>query len=401
MSGALLQIMATSEEDVSIMGPGEDSHSFFRTRYKRHVPFSIQTLEIDVPHLDQVFGESFRLTLPRKGDMLSTMWLQVTMKKGGVTYFPAEAFIDSIQLFIGQQQITTVTGEWLRVKNELFQSHDDKRAYRRLTDFADGEADGTLKTFWIPITFFFDVTPLPLISLQMHNVDVLFTFASSVAGIDTTYKPVVKVWADYVFLSNEERLFFTQNKQILLVEQTRVEEDQVQVKTNSTTVLKTRLYFRHPVKYLAWTTTPRREFAKFSTGVRGETADATNPLLDATISFDTHDRIAPLPASYYNLVQPYTYLKASPCTGINFFSFSKDPRDRINPSGSANFSRISTIVLTQTYKQANANATTTEQLTTTNEMVASGTTFDRCRIYAVNLNFLRIQNGLGALAYAL
>ncbi len=400
MSGALLQIMATGAEDVSIMG-SEDSRSFFKTRYKRHVPFSVQTLELDVPRLDQVFGESFRITIPRKGDMLSTMWIQITMKKGGMSYFPAEEFIESIQLFIGQQLITTCTGEWLRIRSELFHKPEEKLAYRRLTDFADGESDGTLKTFWIPITFFLDVTPLPLISLQMHNVDVLFTFAPSVTGIDSTYKPVVKLWADYIFLSNDERMFFTQNKQILLIEQTRVEEDQVQLKTTSTTTLKTRLYFRHPVKYLVWTTTPRRDFAKFSTGVRGETTEASNPLSHATITFDTHDRIALMPASYFNLVQPYTHLKASPCAGVHMFSFAKDPRDRVNPTGSANFSRLSTVVLTQTYKQANANATTVEQLTTPTEMVASGTNFDRCRIYAVNLNFLRIQNGLGALAYAL
>lgn len=400
MSGALVQLMATGAEDVSIMG-SEDSRSYFKSRYKRHSPFSIQTLELDVPRLDQVFGESFKITIPRKGDMLSTFWIQITMKKLGMTYFPAEEFIDTIQLYIGQQLITTCTGEWLRVKNELFQKPEDKMAYRRLTDFADGESDGTLKTLWIPITFFLDVTPLPLISLQMHNIDVVFTFASSVAGIDSTYKPVVKLWADYIFLSNEERTFFTQNKHILLVEQPRVEEDQVQLKTTSSTVLKTRLYFRHPIKYLAWTTTPRREFAKFSTGVRGETAEAANPLASATISFDTHDRVAPMPASYFNLVQPYTYLKASPCAGVHFFSFARDPRDRVNPTGSANFSRISTVVLTQTFKQANATATSIEQLTSSTEMVASGTNFDRCKVYAVNLNFIRIQNGLGALAYAL
>lgn len=400
MSGALLQIMATGAEDVSIMG-AEDSRSFFRTHYKRHTPFAKQTLELDVPRLDQVFAESFKVTIPRKGDMLSTMWLQLTMKKGGLTYFPAEALIDSVQLYIGQQLITTCTGEWLRVRNELFQKTEDKAAYRRLTDFADGESDGTIKTFWIPIAFFLDVIPLPLISLQMHNVDVIFTFASSVAGIDATYRPQVKLWADYIFLSNEERLFFAQNNQILLIEQTRVEEDSVQLKTTSTTNLKTRLYFRHPVKYLAWTTTPRTAFAKFSTGVHGDTAEASDPLLEATLSFDTHDRIATMPSSYFNVVQPYTYLKAAPCAGVHFFNFAQDPRDRVNPTGSANFSKISTVVLAQTYKQANANATSVDQLSTTREMVASGTTFDRCRIYAVNLNFIRIQNGLGALAYAL
>jgi hypothetical protein len=400
MSGSLVQIMATGAEDVSIMGPEEDSRSFFKARYKRHVPFAIQTLDLNIPRLEQVFGESFRLTIPRRGDMLSTLWLQLTMRKAGATYFPAEALIDTVQLYIGQQLISTCTGEWLRVKNELFQKSEEKMAYRRLTDYADGEGDGAIKTFWIPITFFLDVTPLPLISLQMHNVDIICTFASSVAGIDSSYTPEVKVFADYVFLSNEERQFFARKKQTILIEQTRIEEDQVVLNTASTTALKTRLYFRHPVKYIAWTNSPRTDFARFSTGVRGETAEAANPLLSATLTFDTHDRIATMPASYYNLVQPYTYLKASPCTGVQFFSFAYDARDRINPTGSVNFSRISASILTQTFKKVNANATSMDQLTSNNEMVASGALFDRCRIYAVNLNFLRIQNGLGALAYA-
>ena len=400
MSGALVQIMATGAEDVSIMGAESDSRSFFQTRYKRHVPFSIQTLDLDIPRMEQVFGEGFRITIPRRGDMLSTLWLQLTMKKAGATYFPAEELIDTIQLYIGQQLITTCTGEWMRVKNELFQTSEEKAAYRRLTDYADGEGDGAIKTFWLPITFFLDVTPLPLISLQMHNVEMYFTFASSVAGIDSTYTPIVKVFADYVFLSNEERKYFAQKKQIMLVEQMRTEEDQVVLGPRSTTALKTRLYFRHPVKYIAWTNSPRTDFARFSTGVKGDTDESANPLISATITFDTHDRITTMPASYYNLVQPYTYLKASPCTGIHFFSFSYDPKDRKNPTGSANFSKISTAILTQTFKQVNANATTTDQLTTHEEMVSSGVNVDRCKIYAVNLNFLRIQNGLGALAYA-
>lgn len=400
MSGALVQIMATGAEDVSIMGTEANDRSFFRAQYKRHVPFSIQTLDLGIPRMEQVFGEGFRITIPRRGDMLSTVWLQFTMKKAGATYFPAEELIDTIQLHIGQQLITTCTGEWLRVKNELFQTSDEKAAYRRLTDYADGEGDGAIKTFWVPITFFLDVTPLPLISLQMHNVEMYFTFASSVAGIDPTYTPGVKVFADYVFLSNEERKYFAQKKQIMLVEQTRIEEDQVVLDTRSTTALKTRLYFRHPVKYIAWTNSPRTDFARFSTGVKGETDESANPLISATLTFDTHDRIETMPASYYNLVQPYTYTKASPCTGIQFFSFSYDPRDRKNPTGSANFSKISTTILTQTFKQVNANATTTDQLTTKEEMVSSGVNVDRCKIYAVNMNFLRIQNGLGALAYA-
>lgn len=399
MSGAVLQLMAAGAEDVSLMGTSEPS--FFRKQYKRHVPFSIQTLEVDVPRLDLVFGESFKVTLPRKGDMVNRLWLQVTVRKQGVTYHPIEALIDSVQLYIGQQLIDTHTGEGIRVRNELFQRRDDREAYRRLTDFADGEDDGAIKTLWLPIAFFFDAVPLPLIALQMHNVDVVFQFASSVAGIDATYKPAVTLWADYVFLSNEERRFFASNSHALLIEQTRVEEDQVLLSTTGTTALKTRLYFRHPIKYLAWTVSPRATFARFSTGVFGDASDAADPLLEASLTFDTHDRVAPMPASYFNVVQPYTYLSAAPCSGIHFMSFALDPRDRVNPTGSANFSRISTIVLNQVFKRVDPTASAPSALTAASDMVASGHYFDRARIYAVNVNFLRIQNGLGALAFAI
>lgn len=400
MSGALLQLLAIGPEDVSLL-TNEGSASFFQRQYKRHTAFAIQTLEIDMPPLDLVFGESFKVTIPRKGDLISTLWLEVTMRKNGMTYFPIEGLINSIQLYIGQQLIDTHTGEWFRIRNELFQDANDRDAYRRLTDFADGESDGSIKTFWLPITFFFDVLPLPLISLQMHNVEVMFSFNQTVEGIDPAYKPQVKLWADYVFLSNEERLFFAQNNQILLIEQTKVEEDQVQISTTNQTTLKTRLYFRHPVKYMVWTTSPPNTFARFSTGVRGETSDATDPLYAASLMFDTHERVLPFRASYYNVVQPYTYLKSAPSSGIHMVCFAKDPRDRINPSGSANFSKISTVILQQTYKRANTSATYVNQLASDQEMVASGASFNRSRIYGVNLNFLRIENGLGALAYAM
>jgi len=401
MSGALLQIMAVGPEDVALLD-NTNGPSFFQKQYKRHTSFAIQTLEIDLPPLELVYGESFKVSIPRKGDLVSTLWLQVTMKKSsGTTYYPMEALIDSLQLYIGQQLIDTHTGEWYRVKNELFQTHTEKETYRRMTDFADGEIEGSIKTFWLPITFFFDAIPLPLISLQMHTVEIMFSFKQTVEGIDLSYKPQVKLWADYVFLSNEERLFFAQNDQILLIEQTRVEEDQVQLSTMNQTTLKTRLYFRHPVKYLVWTTSPPNTFAKFTTGVRGETSEAANPLYGASLLFETHERVSPFPASYFNVVQPYTYLKASPPSGIHMICFAKYPRDHVNPSGSANFSKISTVILQQTYKQANASATDVTQLASDAEMVASGATFSRVRVYGVNLNYLRIQNGLGALAYAM
>ena len=106
-----------------------------------------------------------------------------------------------------------------------------------------------------------------------------------------------------------------------------------------------------------------------------------NPVVNAKIQLNGHDRFSLREGRYFNLVQPYQHHTNVPSTGINVYSFALNPEDH-QPSGTCNFSRIdqSNLVL-------NLTAST---------IAGSGA---KIYIFAVSYNILRIMSGMGGLAY--
>ena len=152
-------------------------------------------------------------TISRNGDLVSTMFLEVTLKKSsGASYYPAENFLKEVELEIGGQRIDKHYSDWYRIYDELFRSSDEKAAYRRLVDFdtpTAGVETGVVKKFYVPLIFFFNKTPglaLPLIALQYHEVKLNFTLATAAEmalnGVDTAYTPSASLYVTYVFLKS-------------------------------------------------------------------------------------------------------------------------------------------------------------------------------------------------------
>ena len=115
-----------------------------------------------------------QVTIPRNGDLLSTLFLEVVLTKHDTaeSFFPAEQFVREVELEIGGQKIDKITSDWLRLYSEVYHSSDEKAGYRRLVDFenpAGGADAGVSKRFFVPINFFFTRSPslaLPLVALQ-------------------------------------------------------------------------------------------------------------------------------------------------------------------------------------------------------------------------------------------
>lgn len=81
------------------------------------------------------------------------------MKKGSAaSYFPAEAILSQVELEIGGTRIDLHYNDWFRTYSELFRTSEEKLAYKRMTDFVDGESAGTLKRFYVPLIFYFEPT---------------------------------------------------------------------------------------------------------------------------------------------------------------------------------------------------------------------------------------------------
>jgi hypothetical protein len=103
------------------------------------------------------------------------------------------------------------------------------------------------------------------------------------------------------------------------------------------------------------------------------------PLHQAKIILNGTDRFVPQYGKYFNQYHPYQYHSGVPYPGIYVYSFALKPEE-LQPSGTCNFSRIDMAQIAVNLK--------------------TGMPSLNQRMFAVNYNILRIQSGLGGLAFA-
>jgi hypothetical protein len=116
-----------------------------------------------------------------------------------------------------------------------------------------------------------------------------------------------------------------------------------------------------------------------------------NPVNEAKLQLNGHDRFDPLDGNYFNYVQPYQCWPNTPADGINSYSFALKPSEH-QPSGTANFSRIDTTDLFLNFSQVDSTGRDRFRENLDPET--------KCVVYTVNYNVLRIMSGMGGLAYS-
>lgn len=241
------------------------------------------------------------------------------------------------------------------------------------------------KKLYIPLQFFFCKHPglaLPLIALQYNEVKLVVKLRNSV-NLKVPGKPEpklkdIKLYGDYVYLDHDERRQMSKDDHQYLIEQ--VQFNGVR-KANE---IKHKLHFIHPVKEIVWfykqnQTSPmnfnlkqRNDFIKSRTKERW--FDKGKLILNGVDRFPERD------ADYFKYVQPYQHHTKIPTKDIFVYSFSLHP-EMITPTGTCNFSKIDNAFLYLYYN---------EEIDDT----------DLLYIFATNFNILRIQNGVGGLAYS-
>jgi len=116
-----------------------------------------------------------------------------------------------------------------------------------------------------------------------------------------------------------------------------------------------------------------------------------NPVAQANLQLNGHDRFDLMEGSYFNYVQPNNHHTRTPADGINVYSFGLHPEQH-QPSGTANLSRIdNTLLVVQFSDPLRAN------LNVPKLNLSRDSLFD---IFAFNYNVLRIMSGMGGLAYS-
>ena len=294
------------------------------------------------------------------------------------------SLIKNVELQIGGTKIDKHYGRWMHIWSQLTRTSGLDNSHEQM--IAPEISTTNSHELYVPLQFFCcrnDGLALPLIALQYHDVRLEFEFTS---GQDTVKNleadgtvgskggnvsiSNTSLLVNYIYLDSEERKRFAQASHEYLIEQLQF----TGVETISGTSNKVRLNFNHPVKELVWAAEKSADNLNHFDFTNGSSA---NPVSNALLQLNGHDRFSQETGKFFNYVQTHTHHSRTPSAGINVYSFALNPEEH-QPSGTCNFSRIDNATLTVT--------------------TASGGT--SCYVYGVNYNVLRIMSGMGGVAYS-
>ena len=120
-----------------------------------------------------------------------------------------------------------------------------------------------------------------------------------------------------------------------------------------------------------------------------------NPVCEAKLQLNGHDRFQERDGNYFNYVQPHQHFSNTPSDGVNVYSFALKAEDH-QPTGTCNFSRIDNATLQIRCGLYN----TVGDSNYINNYIGGSSSNSNLNIYTVNYNILRIMSGMGGLAYS-
>ena len=380
-----MQLVAYGAQDIYLTG--NPQITFFKVVYRRHTNFAVEAIEQTFNGTPD-FGGRGVVPITRNGDLVTKMYLKTSISADADLSSGDElvghvgfALIKSVELQIGGTKIDKQYGYWMYMWDQLTRGVDQQGNYDRMIQ-ADNDSGTGSSSLYVPLSFFCcrnDGLALPLIALQYHDVRLEFEFESA-SNLDTHGRTGdtgltlsnTTLLVDYIYLDSEERKRFAQASHEYLIEQlqfTGVESVNAGASNNI------RLNFNHPVKELVWAVKNSDTTADY---FDFDTTSGNNPVVNALLQLNGHDRFSRETGKYFNHVQPWQHHTCSPAVGINVYSFALKPEEH-QPSGTCNFSRIDNATL---------------------NLTLASDCGSNLYIFAVNYNVLRVMSGMGGVAYS-
>ena len=243
-TGLLKQLNSNNANQMDSYLTHQPEISFFKYSFKKYSNFSIENIEENFPNRLQ-FGQENNITIKRHGDLIKNIYLKLeinakcTTKRWGCVKNLGLNLIDYIELYIGEQKIDVLYGDWLNIWFELSLK---KELVNGLNEMIGNNTNNTtLKKdiikrkidLFIPLQFFFNKNyglSLPLISLQRMEVKLNIKFKdfekciNSDQGFtidDWETKPIITgtLLIDYIYLDTQERNIFARSNNEILIEQ--------------------------------------------------------------------------------------------------------------------------------------------------------------------------------------
>lgn len=189
--GALIVLAARGPQDQFFID--DLANTFWLQVYSKHTPFAIESVQ-QTWSGGAALGQRAIATISRNGDLLTKLYLQVTLNQSGTDFAYVNKLghrlIEAVELEIGGHRIDHRDGRYMDLWDELTQPAEKETGEvslmgvdREHVDYSNSmQVFPQPKTLFIPINFWFTETwgnALPLVALQHHEVKVSVTFAKA------------------------------------------------------------------------------------------------------------------------------------------------------------------------------------------------------------------------------
>lgn len=382
--------------------------TYFFKAHKQHTKFALEVIDNALDGNPE-FGQTLVCTIPRKGDLIHTVYLHIELSaltsesspSSNIGYTDAigNAVIDYADLVIGGQTVQRITGEYIEMYNDLYVPNSQQPALTYMsgrTGTVNGlgsatVANGYPRLFIVPLPFYFYRTEglaVPLTSINRQEVQVrlkLKPLSKIIINVDTPTSPApsdtkgtitkLSMPVEYVFLSDDEMKYLQSKQFDYVISQLQVARFTM---NPGETEAQMMMQFKNPVKELyvvIQDSTVGNDMFNFK-----NTDTNSDQLSSLELQFNGETRLSPdiANALYLRVVQPFTSHTKTPSRYFYTYSFGLNPENAY-PSGQVNMSRIQNQLI-------NINTT-------------SSTKSREVRIYAVNYNILRVNSGIAGVLF--
>jgi|TARA_B110000037_G_scaffold39202_1_gene48401 hypothetical protein len=406
-----LRLAATGVQDEWLTG--EPQFSYFLTNFKRHSKFAFDYVESQFDG-DIDFDKTITCRVPGdKGDLVKNLTLKITLQdptpedsgSNDNIWCPSVIthLIEHADLLIGGQMVERLTGEYIYMHQQLYNTSDDvDQTIYFLTGHGNilSYASGTNYTYFLELPFYFYRNPslaIPTCALTKQVVEVRIktrplselTFRGSLVT-DVASIPKFSMDTEFIYVSPDESNFMKSRPLDYLI--TQVQMSKFKMKASDTTK-SVMLNFKHPVKELFFVS---QSDVSFQNNYPNEYNTITNAELrfNNEVVFNQNTKFLAYEQSLkHHVNSPYsgTITPGAPFStdGVldkfgpakfGMYSFSLKP-EVYYPTGQVNMSRISHKLL---------------KITIDPKYIESDS---ETRVYAVNYNVLRINSGLAGLKF--
>ena len=294
----------------------------------------------------------------------------LTGNTGGQTHHYTDgvgnALVEKITLKIGGQVVDEQTSEWLDIWSSLNVNNGNENNYynmiRKTNVYNEYRNEGII---YVPLQFWFcqyinsyENTPLvfPLVSfrntpieivIKLRNLNELITYDGCTDKTTITESKSIlesELLIDFIVLENEERIKYLESKnQIYLINQ--VQHLTQSFNANQSILNLSLKQFKYPITELLWVfrstaNKDRNQYFNYSNGVLQDSSNLSF-FSKMKLTFDGRERIDNLDSEFFSELEPGKHHKnVVPFSRINTYSFSLDPVNFSQPSGSCNFSGL-------------------------------------------------------------